>query len=189
MAQQNRYSPAAASFAQALIELAGDQAQGVGEEISALADAVSSEQTLRQFFADPSIGLGERWAVIENSLKGKVSELTLNFLGVLNLKGRMPLLGEIVIAYQHLLDEKLNRVRVEVTVASKLDDVDAGLVEQRVSAALGKTAIIQQKIDENIIGGLVLKIEDKIIDGSVKAQLDAMRRQLLASRTAVVGKA
>ena len=183
MATQDSYSPAAAAYAQAMIELAvePDQAEQIGADLFALAKAVESDDLLRAFFADPSITPLDRWEVIQKTLAGRTGQLFLNFMGVLNEKKRLPLLGEISVAYRNMLDRKQNIVRVQVTVAQKLDDADLAMVQQRVSAALGKTAIVEQKIDDSIIGGLVLRVQDKIIDGSVKAQLQAMRQQLLAS--------
>jgi len=184
MAMNHSYSPAAGAYAQALIELAGDlaQAEELGQNLDALAGLVKSDETIRLFFADPSITPEDRAKAIQEALASRSSELFVNFVGVLNKKNRLPLLGEIASAYREMLDRKQNVVRVQITVAQKLDDADMASVQQRVSAALGKTAIIEEKIDNGIIGGLVLHVEDKIIDGSVKAQLEAMRVQLLAAR-------
>ena len=105
----------------------------------------------------------------------------MNFLGVVNDKGRMGLIPQISEAYAALLDEKRNRVRVTVTVSQKLDPSQLAQVQQRVSAALGKTAIVEERIDDSIIGGLVVEVGGKIMDGSVKTQLNAMRKELLSA--------
>ena len=184
MAMNHSYSPAAGAYAQALIELAGDlaEAEDLGQNLDALARLVKSEEMVRLFFADPSITPEDRALVIQKTLSTRSSELFVNFVGVLNKKNRLSLLGEIASAYRDMLDRKNNVVRVQVTVAQKLDQADLASVQQRISAALGKTAAIEEKIDEGIIGGLVIRVDDKIIDGSVKAQLETMREQLLAAR-------
>lgn len=188
MANHNTYSPAAAAYAKALIELSADAQSDIalGEELEALAQAMASDDTMRTFFSNPSISPATRWTVIQKSLGGRSSTLLTNFLGVANRKNRLPLIGEISAAYRDMLDRKQNRVRVELVVASRLQDDELAMVQRRVSSSLGKTAIIEQKVDATIIGGLVLRVHDKVIDGSVKAQLEAMRKQLLAARAKVV---
>jgi F-type H+-transporting ATPase subunit delta len=77
----------------------------------------------------------------------------------------------------------LGKIEVDVTVAQRLSDAQLEEVRRKVSTALKKDAVVHQYVDEKIIGGLVLRVGDRLIDGSVKAQLDAMRRQLLTAKT------
>jgi F-type H+-transporting ATPase subunit delta len=106
----------------------------------------------------------------------------MNFIGVLNLKGRLAMLPEISDAYQTLLDEMFGKIEVDVVVAEKLTDDQLSQVQQKVSTALGKSAVVHQYVDPSIIGGLVLRVQDKLIDSSVQYQLQAMKEQLLAKR-------
>jgi F-type H+-transporting ATPase subunit delta len=82
-------------------------------------------------------------------------------------------------AFNDLLEEQLGNVEVDVTVAQRLDAGQLEQVRQRVSQALGRAAVVHQYVDESIIGGLVLRVQDKLIDASVRFQLDQMRRRLL----------
>lgn len=182
MAHKHSDSAAAMAYAQAAIELAGDQATELGGEIADLTRLVDQEPALRTFMENPAIRHEERWGVLQRAFKDGSSGLFVNLLGVLSEKNRLALIPDISVAYQQLLDVKLNRVRAEVSVARNLDEKELAEVKERVSASLGKTAIVVQKVDESIIGGLVLKVQGRVMDASVKAQLDAMRRQLLASR-------
>lgn len=179
-------SPGARAYAQAMLELVTSDGQAVqiGDELSRLAAMMQQDSDVRAFLLDPSLSKRQRWEVIRKSFTGKLSELVVNVLGVLNEKGRMALLPDVANAYQVMLDERLKRVRVEMTVAQQLDQQQMQAVQQRVSDALGKTAIIEQKIDDSIIGGMVLRVDDRVMDASVRAQLEAMREQLLAVRTA-----
>ena len=85
-------------------------------------------------------------------------------------------------AFDNLLDIQYGKIEVDVTVANKLNDQELESVRQKVSEALKRDAIVHQYIDESIIGGLILRMNDQLIDGSVRTQLDRMRRQLLSSR-------
>ena len=106
-----------------------------------------------------------------------------NFLGLLNSKGRLGLLREIIDEYDDLLEAQLGNVEVDFTVAQKLTPEQLETARQRVSSAIGRNAVIHQYVDESIIGGLVLRVQDKLIDASVRQQLESMKRQLLAAAT------
>lgn len=184
MATTKHYSPAAASYAQALLELANEskQAEAVGSELSSLQQLLADNETFRRFLAEPTISSDDREAFLKKVFTGKASPLLLNFLGVLNAKGRLKLLNEIVDAYDALLDEQFGKVEVDVTVAARLSSDDLENVRKKVGTALNKDAVVHQYIDESIIGGLILRVQDRLIDASVKSQLAAMHEQLKASR-------
>ncbi len=105
----------------------------------------------------------------------------MNFLGVLNEHGRLGLIADIAERYADMLNRQLGNVAVEVTVARPLDEPAMEMVRQRISKALGKNAQLRQRIDESIIGGLVMRVDDKVMDGSVQAQLAAMKRKMIAA--------
>src|SRR5438309_133793 len=81
----------------------------------------------------------------------------------------------------HLLDEKLGTVEVDLTVAQRLTSEQLEQAKQRISQALGRDAVVHQYVDENVLGGVVLRVGDKLIDASVRYQLQAMKEQLLAA--------
>lgn len=175
--------PIAAAYARSLIELAAESGslESIDRELSDLADVLRDNPTFAQYLADPSVSKEKRAATIRNVLHGRVSPLLFSTVGVMNLKDRAGHLASLAHAYHALLEERQGKIDVDVTVAAQLDA--AGLEEVRalVSKALDKNAVVRQKVDPEIIGGLVLKVGDKLIDGSVKTQLTQMRRKLLAT--------
>jgi len=186
MARSNTADPVVQAYARAILDLAvaDGQADAVAAELAELRSLVDANAELALFFASPSINITERETVIQRVFAGKLSRLMLNFLGVLNAKGRLSLLRSMAVAYQELLDEKMGRVKAQVTVAIELSPEDFENVRQSLSKSLQKDVQVQQKVDQSILGGLVVKVEDKLMDASVRAQLQAMRKQLLASRVA-----
>jgi F-type H+-transporting ATPase subunit delta len=150
--------------------------------MAGIRDVLAEQPSFAAYLADPGIGGTERTATLEKVFKGRVSPLVSNFLGVVNNHGRMRMLGPIAQAFVDLLDEQRGNVEVDVTVAQRLSADQLEQVRQRVSQALGKNAVVHQYVDEDIIGGLVLRVEDRLIDASVKYQLEAMRERLLAAR-------
>lgn len=177
-------NPTAVAYARSMLELATErkQADEIGLEMSGLKDVLSQNPAFSAFLSDPGIGATERTATLDKLFRGRVSQLVLNFLGVLNNKGRLKLLGPIAQAYNDLLEEQKGNVEVDVTVAHKLTPDQLEQVRRRVSESLGKNALVHQHVDPEIIGGLVLRVEDRLIDASVKYQLVAMRERMLGAR-------
>jgi F-type H+-transporting ATPase subunit delta len=130
--------------------------------------------------ADPGIAHSERTAALERIFKGRVDPLIWNFIGVLNYKNRLGSLGAIIDAYKDLLEDKLGRIEVDLTVAQPLAEDQLATAQQKISAALGKEAVMHTYVDESIIGGVVVRVDDKLIDASVRHQLQAMKQQMLA---------
>lgn len=177
---------AAKPYAQSLIELAGDNsaASSLGSELGDLVAAIEKDPQLKLFFINPAIAIARREKVFADAFAGKLSPLLFNLLGVLNRKNRLALLPQVSKAYKSLLEEKLGRVQVDLTVAQKLSADQLEKVRHRVSSILKRDAILHQRVDEKIIGGMVLRIGDKLLDASVRAQLDALRNRLVESDTA-----
>ena len=177
-------SPTAVAYARSLLELATErnQAEPIGQEMRDIKRILDENPVFRAFLADPGISETERGEALKRIFEGKAAPLVMPFLSVLNIKGRMRLLQEIAEAYDNLLDEQLGKVEVDVIVAQKLDAAQLEQVRAKVSAALKKDAVVHQYVDESIIGGIVLRVQDKLIDGSVKYQLNSLRQQLLAAR-------
>src|SRR5207302_9578296 len=96
-----------------------------------------------------------------------------------NQKNRLGSLGAIIDAYKDLLEDKLGRVEVDLTVALPLADDQLAQAQQRISAALKKEAVVHTYVDESIIGGVVVRVDDKLIDASVRHQLQAMKQRML----------
>ena len=178
------HSPTVLAYARSLLELGNERKQEnkLGKELAGLREILDENPAFGAFLADPGIGTAERNAALEKIFRGRVSPLVMNLLLVMNDKGRLRLLKQVAEAYGALLDEQQGKVEVDVTVAQKLDPSQLEQVRQRVSQALGKNAVVHQYVDEDIIGGLVLRVEDKLIDASVRYQLSAMRERMLAAR-------
>ena len=183
MAGSSTQSATASAYARALLELANEQKQAepVANELKQLRELLDNNPSFRSFLRDPGIAKTERGELLGKLFKGKVSALLYNTLGVMNGHGRLSMLGEMARSYQSMLDTQLGRLDVDVTVAQKLSAAELDNVRQRISQAFGKEAILHQHEDPLIIGGLVVRVGDKLIDGSVKAQLELMRRKLLSA--------
>ena len=176
--------PIAVRYARALLQLANErqQAEAVSSELKGLAQVLDGNPSFAGLIADPGVSQATRHGILERTFSGRVSPVMMNFLGLLNSKGRLGLLRDVIDVYDDLLEEQLGNVEVDVTVAQRLSDAQLATVRERVSTAIGRNAVVHQYVDESIIGGLVLRVQDKLIDTSVRAQLAALKQQMLAAR-------
>jgi F-type H+-transporting ATPase subunit delta len=188
MEKDNLHSPTAITYAQALLELASEEtdtpgsAEIIGVELADLRKMLLDEPMAIALLSDPAISHDERDNLLDRVFGGRSSPLLVKFLHVLNEKGRLNLLSSIAGVYQDLLEKQQGKVEVDVTVAHRLDEQAFQSVRQRVGTALKRDVVLHQYVDEGILGGLVLRVGDKLIDGSVKAQLAAMREKILSGR-------
>jgi len=182
--QTSQLSPVAMVYAHALLELANQhgQAQQIGDEMQELGRILADNPRFKEFFSNPAISSSERARKIDVMFKGQVSDLLFNTIRVANQKGRAGLLGDMAAAFKVLMDAQSGNVDVNVTSAQELDEAQAQSIGQRVSQVLGKNAILHRRVDDSIIGGLIVRVGDKVLDASVKTQLKSLRQRLLASK-------
>jgi len=183
MATQSQHSPTVIAYAKSLLELANEQnqAEAINNDLAALGEALGSDPSFGHFLRSPSVSDSDRLNVLKKATGG-ASPLLNNFLGVLAAHGRLGILPDVAEAYDELLGEQLGKIEVDVTVAQKLSPEQLEQARQKVSQALKKDAVIHQYVDDSIVGGLILRVQDQLIDASVRSQLRAMREQLLAAR-------
>ena len=185
MHTETHYSPLAVTYATSLLELALEanpsQAEEIGGQLRDIRQILDNEPLVAQVFSDPSITESERATVLTRAFEGRVNPLLMKFLNLLNAKGRLSGLSSMAGAYDDLLDEKLGKVEVDVTVAQRLDSQTLENVRQKVSSVLKRDAVVHQYIDPDIIGGLILRVRDQLIDGSVRTQLAQLKERLIAS--------
>lgn len=183
MASQQDDHATLTSYAQALLELADARGatDSVAGDVAAIRGIIEADPTLGKYFGDPSISHTERAGKLASTFDGKVDAVLVGFLKLLNAKGRLGSFSGIARAFDQLLSTRRGEAEVEVTVPEAMSDSELETVRVQISEKIGKHARITQKVDESIIGGLVLKIGDKLIDGSVKTQLESMKRRLVAA--------
>src|SRR2546421_269195 len=140
MARKTQKSPAAHAYAQSLLELANEskRAEAMAQELEALREILATNPTFRMYLGDPGISVAERHEALNRIFKGNVSQLLLNFLGVLNEKNRLRILDQIIDTYHDLLETQLGKIEVDVYVAQKLSPEQLEQVRQKVSSALKK---------------------------------------------------
>ena len=101
-----------------------------------------------------------------------------NLVGLLVSRQGLVLLGQISDAYRGLLDEAMGRVKASITTAALLSSTQRQRLSQSLGLALGREVVIDTQEDEAVIGGMIVKVDDRIIDGSVSTRLSALKKSL-----------
>ena len=174
----------ARSYAETLFELAerNDALEAYGEAVETIARFLEEDPKFRLFLETPRIEDADRKAVVVEAFGKAIPRHVLNFVLVTIDKRRQRLLRQISTEFHLLLDAHLGREHVQVTTARTVDDDTRGMITSRLSAVLGKKAIPHIRVNPDILGGVVVRTGNTIYDGSVRRQLEAMRRQLVAAK-------
>jgi F-type H+-transporting ATPase subunit delta len=168
---------AAKRYAQAAFAIARD-GDAVAQWRADLDDvaAVLADSDAAGWFAAPRVPVADRQAALERALE--VGPLALNLARLLIAKGRTLEAREIADAYNRLADEHEGLAQAEITTAVPLQPDQVAAMEQRLGEALGKQISATAGVDSDIIGGVVLRIDDHLIDGSVRTRLRRLRQEL-----------
>lgn len=175
----------ASVYARSLFELArelgGDAGvASMGTELREVCGIVRADKRTLELFRSPIVDPAKRAASLKRTFGGRVTDTLLNFMLVLNRKGRLSELLAIEGAYDALEQEAFGRVEVDVFTASgNVDDATKSALAADLKKSLGKDPVLHFYADPAMIGGLKIRIGDQLIDGSVAAQLRRMRSALL----------
>ena len=169
-------------YAEALFRVV--QAEGeldrVEDELFRFGKLLETNHELKQVLSDQSIERARRVKILDELLSGKVSPHTLGLLSFVVEQGRGRQLPQILDELSHLAAESRNSVVAEVRSAIPLDDVQRKELANALSSATGKNVEVKVLVDPSIIGGVVAKIGDTVIDGSIKRRLEQLKEQVRA---------
>jgi F-type H+-transporting ATPase subunit delta len=173
----------ARNYAEALFEAAdaSRKTERYGEFIDGVAGAIRSDPRIAVALDSPRVAKAEKGAILRRALDGLVPDEFVRFLEAVVRRGRQGLLSEVAVEYQRLLDQKLNRVHAGVTVAKAGDESFEKDIVRRLVHALGKEVRAHFQTDAAIMGGIVVRVGDRVFDGSLRRRLTAMRRRMLAA--------
>jgi len=169
----------AAVYARSLFEVARDQGKldDVREQLGAFAEALSETRDLQVFFFSPYFSTSEK----EDGLERVVTDadpVIINFLKLLIEKHRMPTLFRIRANYDALWEEENKLLPVHITSAVELDDAIVKQLGERISEQTDRKVDMSADVDPDILGGIVVRVGNSILDASVRNRLEQLRRQV-----------
>lgn len=171
-------------YASSLVEIgqAKNQLAALEEEMKFVADLMADDQDFRKFLLSPGISKDAKKDFLVKVFGGQLSETMLNFLRVLIDNDRQDVITDIHEAMSEIIDRLSNRMRATITTSHSLE---ASLKEKILSGLKDKykkDIIMEEKIDAGILGGIIIRIGDLVIDGSLSKDLRNIKSNLLNSK-------
>lgn len=159
------------------IALESDEVERWRSNLKTIATTLSDPQ-LAAILENPKVHLSDKVQLISQCLPG-LSQLALNFAYLLVARQRLKILDQIAAEYERMADAHQGLEHAEVTTAISLDKEDEKRLAERLASITGTQILLTSDIDPAIIGGFVAKVGDKLIDGSTKAKLEALKKRLV----------
>ncbi len=152
----------------------------VGDELKALiVNRQAKGSLIAAFFGSTAVRREQKAAKVESAVRGRMSDLFVDFLLVLLRRNRLELIDDVAKSYQQILDQRGAKVRVTLTTASDASESDIAAWQARLQPLLqGRQAILRHRKDPTLIGGSVLRTGDWVADWSVRRVLNDLKARL-----------
>ncbi len=166
-------------YSRALFEVAKDQdkVDELREQLGQFADALDENRDLAVFFFSPSFSTQEKKDGLDRVLDG-ADEALVNFLGMLMENHRMPVIFRIRRQYDELWQQENQLLGVHITSAIELDEATVKQIGDTVGEQTGQRVDLSSRVDPDILGGIVLRVGNSILDASIRTRLDRLRKQV-----------
>jgi F-type H+-transporting ATPase subunit delta len=179
---KSEFSEIASQYAAATIELAEKEKieEQVLSDLESIATVVSQTPEFDAVLKHPAIAPVERKRLLVELFQGKINDLTLRLVELLADKRRLELLSQIAVEYRKLYQINKNTLSASLTSADPLSDQEKEHFKVQLAKRFGKQLDLEISVDPSLLGGLVLRVGDEVIDGSVKGKLRALEKTLLS---------
>jgi len=135
---------------------------------------------LRHFLEAPQISADQKNAVLSKAFEDRAPRLFLRYLQRLVKNRRQMLIPEIANEYRDLVDEVEGRIHAQVTLARMPDDEERATIARQLTHTLGQPVVPQVRINPNILGGIIVRVGDRVMDGSIRRRLGILRGRMIA---------
>lgn len=146
-------------------------------DLERISEAIK-DPLLYSFLESPKIPFSEKARILSQSLEG-ITPLAMNLAHLLVAKGRLGIVEDIVFEYERLVDDYRGIAHAEVATAVPLEEGEQDKLTRRLGDLLGKEIVLSTRVDPSLIGGLIARVGDKLIDGSTKSRLLSLRESLI----------
>ncbi|MEQ8523064.1 ATP synthase F1 subunit delta [Gracilimonas sp.] len=178
-------SKAARRYATALLELAKEQdaVERTFEDVQFVKNTIEDSRDLQLFLKSPVIKPDKKVNALEALFEGELSELVYRFITLIARKNRQNILDEIAAAFINIYNQYAGIIEAEVFVAKEMDDKQKSQVVKRLEDVTGKKVNISVIVQEDLKGGMAIKIADTVIDGTIKHKLEQLEDVFLNTAT------
>jgi ATP synthase F1 delta subunit len=169
-------------YAEALFDASKEEGKldAVREQLAQFAEALESSNELQLFFFSPYFSSSEKSEGLRKAVDDAEPEL-LNFLELLCEKHRMPVIHRIRRKFEQLWATENKRLGVTVTSAVELDSSVVEKIGEEIERQTGQTVELQSRVDDEILGGLVLQVGNMVLDASLRNRLDKLRKNVASA--------
>jgi F-type H+-transporting ATPase subunit delta len=175
-----RQTTAGRRYAEAAFELAQrDGSLDAWQRDLSLAAATVADERVAAIVDNPAVPHAERDRLVSNLLGDHISRPTLNLVRLLVQRGKVDLLAQVAREYDRLLREQRGIVEAVVTTPVPLSDGETIAIRDRLAAVTGSEVQLRSELDPALIGGLTVRVGDRLLDASVRGRLDRLRDQLI----------
>ena len=176
--------PAALAYASAMLQVstAQGEASAYGDQLNAVAHAISDDAQLRVFIESPKISRENKKAALHAALSGKVAEPVLNLLKLLIDRGRQFLVEDISDTYGELEDVAAGRVKATITSATEIPAEQRDALVASIKSKTGREVVATEVVDAGLLAGLTIQVGDLVVDGSLRSHLRRVRHEVLQTR-------
>jgi F-type H+-transporting ATPase subunit delta len=166
-------------YARSLFEVAAEQEKidEIREQLGELADALDGDQNLQIFFFSPYFSTIEKQEGLERALDG-ADPILVNFLKLLIENHRMPVVFRVRRAYEALWEDANHLLPVSVTSAVELDKATVSQIGDKIAQQTGRKVQLSSTVDSDILGGIVVRVGNQVLDASVRNRLEQLRKQV-----------
>jgi F-type H+-transporting ATPase subunit delta len=166
-------------YAQAVFQIALDsnEVERWRSELETIAATLGDSQ-LAAILEDPKVHFNDKIKLISDCLPG-LNQLALNFAYLIVAKQVLGILGQIVVEYNRMADQQEGKEHARVVTAVPIDASERERLASHLATITGKRVSVDTEIDPAIIGGFIARIGDKLIDGSARARLEALKKKLI----------
>ena len=169
-------------YATSLLELATEKGEleAVHGAVLYLETLLEENALIRSFLESPKIESSERVGLFESALRGKLPDSVINFLLVVIRKDRQLFFREMLAEFQVLYERQIGLVRVTATTAVELGDSARRNLETAIEKKLAKKVNLQNEVDSEILGGVIVRYDGMVADGSLRTSLDKIAANMTA---------
>jgi F-type H+-transporting ATPase subunit delta len=166
-------------YARSLFEIAREHGllEELREQLGQFVDALAEHRELQIFFFSPYFSSKEKQDALARLLSG-ADERFMNFLKLLIENHRMPVIFRVGREYERLWEQENRVLPVEITSAIELDKATAASVGERIGANTGRKVTLSTRVDPDILGGIVVRVGNSILDASIRNRLERLRKQV-----------
>ena len=176
----NKLIPLAKRYSEALTEVAKNKNEldTVWTDLQTVEESITSVKEMANFLSHPVIPVFEKKDMVKSVFEGKINNDVLNLLYILLEKNKINLLSTILYCFEESMDEAKNILKVGVVSAVEIDEDLKHKLQEKLESKLNKSVKFDFETKPEIIAGVVLKIQDKVIDGSMAAKLEGFKKAL-----------